>query len=142
MQHGRPEQGVEGDDVFADEVVLLQAWGGHVGVVVFAALFQQVLQGGEVTDRGVQPDIKVFARCVGNLDAEVGRVAGDVPVAQAFALCAIRVGANAEPLLDLVGHFGLQLAVLRPLFQKFHTARVGQLEEEVLGVLQHRRGAG
>ena len=33
------------------------------------------------------------------------------------------------------------LAVLRPLGQEFHGARVGQLEEEVLGGLEHRLGA-
>ncbi|MNV47167.1 hypothetical protein D3C71_1390260 [compost metagenome] len=43
VQHGGPEQGVEGDDVLADEVVLLHRRVGHVGVVAFAALFQQVL---------------------------------------------------------------------------------------------------
>ena len=44
MQHGRPEQGVEGDDVLADEVVLLQIGLGHVGGVILTSLVQQVLQ--------------------------------------------------------------------------------------------------
>ena len=44
MQHGGPEQGVEGDDVFADEVVLLQLLVRHVSVVAFAALVEQVFQ--------------------------------------------------------------------------------------------------
>ncbi len=36
LQHGRPEQRVEGDDVLADEVVLLGGRVGHEGVVVRA----------------------------------------------------------------------------------------------------------
>ena len=45
------------------------------------ALVEVVLQRGQVADRRVQPDIEVLARRVGDLDAEVGRVAADVPVA-------------------------------------------------------------
>ena len=40
MQHRRPEQGVESDDVFANKVVLLQPGLGHVGGVIPAALVQ------------------------------------------------------------------------------------------------------
>ena len=142
VQHGGPEQGVEGDDVLADEVVLLKQRVGHVGVVAFAALFQQVLERREVAHGRVQPHVEVLAGRVRNFDAEVGRVAADVPVAQAFAGGAVGVGADAEPFLDLVGHLGLQLAVLRPVLQKLHAARVRQLEEEVLGVFQLGLGSG
>ena len=38
MQHRRPEQRVEGDDVLANEVVLLQRQVGHIGGIVLAAL--------------------------------------------------------------------------------------------------------
>ena len=127
-------------DVFADEVDLLQIRVGHVGVVVFAALVQQVFQRRQVAHRRVQPDIKVLARRVGDLNAKVRRVTRDVPVAQTFAGRAVGVGAHRKPLFDLVGHFGLQLAVLRPLAQKLHAARVGQLEEKVLRGLQFRLG--
>ena len=85
MQHGGPKQGVEGDDVFANEVVLLQGGVGHVSGIVFTALVEQVFERGEVAHRRVQPHIEVLTRCVGNFDAEVGRVAADVPIAQAFA---------------------------------------------------------
>ena len=44
VQHGGPEQGVEGDDVFADEVVLLQLVEGHVGVVALPTRVEQVFQ--------------------------------------------------------------------------------------------------
>ena len=75
---------MEGDDVLADEVVLLER-GSAMLVVAFAALFQQVLQRREVAHGRIQPHIEILARRVGDLDAEVGRVAADVPVAQAFA---------------------------------------------------------
>ena len=141
MQHGGPEQGVKGDDVFADEVVLLQLVVGHVGVVVFAAFVQQVLQRRQVAHGRVEPHIKVFGWCpidrrIRDFDAKVRRVTRDVPVAQAFAGAAIGVGAHGEPLFDLVGHFGLQFAVLRPLFQKRDAAWVRQFEEEVLRAFQ------
>ena len=114
MQHGGPEQGVEGDDVLADEVDLLQIRVGHVGGIVLPPLVQQVLERGQVAHRRIQPDIKILAWCIRDLDAEVGRIARDVPVAQAIAGAAVGVGAHAEPFLDLVGHLGLQLAVLGP----------------------------
>jgi hypothetical protein len=106
MQHGRPEQGVEVGDVLADEVDLLHRRVGEEGVVVQALLAEVVLERGQVADRGVQPDVEVLARRVGDLDAEVGRVAADVPVAQA-ALALVVLG---EPFLDLVEHLGLQAA--------------------------------
>ena len=120
VQHGGPEQGVEGDDVFADEMDLLQTWVGHVGVVVNAALVEQVFQRSQVTHRCVEPNVKVFGGCaidrrIRNFNAEVRCVARNVPVAQAFAGAAIGVGAHAEPLFDFVGHLGLQLAVLGPV---------------------------
>ncbi|OIQ66480.1 hypothetical protein GALL_519480 [mine drainage metagenome] len=40
--------------------------------------------------------------------------------------------AHAEPFLDLVGHLGLQLAVLCPFLQKGDTARVRKFEEKML----------
>ncbi len=34
VQHGRPEQGVEVGDVFANEVVLLRLWVCHEGIEI------------------------------------------------------------------------------------------------------------
>ena len=133
FQHGGPEQGVEGDDVFADEVDLLQGRVGHVSVVIFTALVQEVFQRGQVAHGRIQPHIKVFARRVGDFDAKVGRIARDVPVVQAGAGAAVGVGAGAKPFFDFGGHFGLHvLAVLRPFGQKFDRARVREFEEKVL----------
>ncbi|MNL19889.1 hypothetical protein D3C87_1411140 [compost metagenome] len=135
-QHGRPEQRVEVQDVLADEVVLL---GGGVrtdpGVEVDALLFRQVLEAGVVADRGVQPDVEVLARGARDLEAKVGGVTRDVPVAQRGGLAFA-----AQPFLHLVGGFRLG-QVGHPFAQERLAARIGQLEEEMRGRLAHRRGA-
>ncbi len=103
-----------------------------------AALVEVILQRGQVADRRVEPDVEVLARRVGDLDPEVRRVAADVPVAEA----AVSVFVGLEPFADLVKHLGLQVALLRPTGQEGDAARVAQLEEVVLALLHHRRGAG
>ncbi len=130
---------MEIQDVLADEVIQL---GGRilapefieaarrqlaaVGVLATA----QILEARHVADRRVQPDIEIFAGRAGNLEAEVGRVARDVPVAQA----------GVEPLVHLVGGLGLQVSGAGPDLEKGFARP--QLEEVVLGVLAHRCGAG
>ena len=114
LQHGRPEQGVEIQDVFADEVV-------HFGGAVFAEKFveiqtdfvAQVLETCHVAHGRVQPYIEIFVGFVGDLEAEIGRVAADIPVGQ-FAVF--------EPFVHFVQGFGLQMGAAvgfagRPLFQ-------------------------
>src|SRR3546814_11026260 len=82
-QHRRPEQAVEVDDVLADEVVQLGlAAGRKVLEEVRAVAFAQRLEAAQVADRRVQPDVQELARVAGDLEAEVGRVARDVPGAQ------------------------------------------------------------
>ncbi len=132
FEHRRPEQGVEVDDVLADEMVQLGA-----GVLVpegvevqFREARAEVLEAGHVADRRIEPDIEVLARLVGNLEAEIGRIAGDVPFVQAAV----------EPFGDLVRHRILQGAAAGPLLE--HGLELGQLEEEVLGVTQYRCRAG
>ncbi len=132
FEHGRPEQRMEVDDVLADEVVQLgRAVLGPVGVEVqVVATVAEILEAGHVADGRVQPDIEVLARGIGNLEAEVGRIAGDVPFLQA----------GVQPFGDLVGHRFLQGAAAGPALE--HLGEVGKLEEEVLGFAQHRGRAG
>ncbi len=131
FQHRRPEQGVEVNDVLADEVIDLGVRIGlPVAVKVDALLLAQVLEAGEVADRRVQPHVEVLARRVGNLEAEVGRIAGDVPLGQT----------RLEPFLQLVGNLALHAAALGPLLQELGEVR--QLEEVVGGRAHFRRGAG
>ncbi|MNQ68867.1 hypothetical protein D3C85_834380 [compost metagenome] len=123
---------MEVDDVLADEVVQLGA-----GVLVpegvevqFRAARAEVLETGHVADGRVQPDVEVLAGGVRDLEAEVGRVTADVPLLQA----------GIQPFGDLVGHRLLQRAAAGPLLQ--HGVEVGQLEEVVQRLLEHRGGAG
>ena len=119
--------------------ILLDAGVGHellerlCGHARRLALVEVILQAGEVADRRVEPDVEVLAGCVRDRDAEIGRVARDVPVAQSLLAF--------EPLARLVRHLGLELAVECPAPQEFHAALRGQPEEEVLGVAQLGRGA-
>ncbi len=136
IEHRRPEQQVERDNILADEVQLL---GGRVvqeRLDIQTLLVEVVLQAGQVADRRVQPHIEELARCIGNRDAEVGRVARDIPVGQLFT-------GLAQPLRHLVDHFRLQAARgVEPFLEEREAARVGQLEEVLLRRLEHGRGAG
>jgi hypothetical protein len=82
FQHRRPEQQVERDDVLADEVDLFGVRVFQEGVEIDALLAEVVFQRSQVADRRVQPDIEELARRVRNRNAEVGRVARDIPVGQ------------------------------------------------------------
>src|SRR3546814_1767671 len=81
-------------DVLAEEVVQLGlAAGRHVFEEVGAVALAQRLEAAEVADRRVQPDVQELAGVPGDLEAEIGRIARDVPGAQAtFAV---------QPLLQL-----------------------------------------
>ncbi len=143
LQHGGPEQRVEVHDVLADEVNLFGvAVGVEQGVEVHALDRAIRLERRQVAHRRVQPDVEILARRVGDFDAEVGGIAGNVPVAQ----LGLAVFAT-QPLARLRQHFGLQMLAAvpvrarGPLLQEFNAARVGQLEEEMVGRLQDGRGA-
>src|SRR5690606_5972464 len=131
LQHGRPEQGVKVDDVLADEMHLLGvAFRVDQAVEIEPRLFTVSLERRQVSDRGVQADVEILARSIWNRYAEIGFVAGDVPVGQ------IGFGARlTQPLTRLSQYFRLQALVAigvgarHPLTQKFHAARVGQPEK-------------
>ncbi len=136
VQHRRPEQGVEVDDVLADEMDLLVP-GQHL-LPVEPLLAAVVLQAGEVADRRVEPDVEVLLLGdVGHADAEIGRVARDVPVAERLVALAV------EPLDGLVEHLRLDAAGGRePFADEVLALRVGQAEEEVLRGAQLGPGPG
>ncbi len=130
-QHRRPEQGMEVDDVLANEVIDLgSAVTGPVVVELIIRAAAKILQAGHVANGGVQPDIKIFARGIGNFEAKVGGIAGDVPFLQFFI----------QPFAQFVGHLILQGAAARPLLQ--HVAEFRQAEKEVLGFLLNGCCAG
>ena len=87
----------------------------------------------QIADRRIDPDIEILARLIGNLEAEIRRIARDVPAAQAIG----------KPFLQLVDDFALQaafaLAIFQPRLQ--HRLEVGELDEEVRRFLLDRLGA-
>src|SRR5690606_30530704 len=97
-----------------------------------AAAAGQREQAGEVADRRVEPDVEVLARVAGDLEAEVGRVAGNVPVAQAAL--------GVDPFTQLGLDAGDGDFALQPVAQ--HRGEVADLEEEMLGRAQLGGGAG
>jgi hypothetical protein len=136
FQHRRPEQGVEVDDVLADEVDLLAFGEGLFEIQTLAGAV--VLERCQIADRRVEPDVQVFLfRDVGDADAEIRRIARDVPVGEGLLLT-FRAGA-LQPFLGLVDHLGLQPAGgLQPILDEAAALRIGQLEEEVLRGLEQR----
>ena len=94
MEHGGPEEGVEVLDVLADEVEDFELWVVPVILRVPAASDSPsaVPEAGEIADGGVEPVVEIFAVFAGDGEAEEGRVAGDVPIAERFL----------EPVLELV----------------------------------------
>ena len=126
-------------NILADEVIQL-------GLGILAPEFvevetiarAQVLEAGHVADRRVEPDVEILARRVGDLEAEIGRVARDVPVLQP----------RVEPLVELVGDLGLHVhvAVVLVLARKQphpqEVLEIAELEKEVLRFLLHWRHAG
>ena len=91
------------------------------------------LEAGEIAHRRIEPDVEILAGRVGNRDAEVRRIARDVPVGEALA-----AGTVAEPLERLVGDFGLQApGRLRPFLQEFDARGIRKPEEEMVRRLAH-----
>ncbi len=129
VEHGRPEQTVEIDDVLADEVIQLGV-GIRFPVVVEIDAFAlaQILEAGHVAHRRVHPHVEILTGIAGDFEAEVGRFPGDVPGLQVF-----------HPLLQLVGHAFLQRAGAGPFTQQ--RLELGQVEEQLGGFFLHRGGA-
>ena len=119
------------DNVLADKMIQL-GFGVLAPVIVEIQPFTvaQVLAAGHIADRRIQPDIKIFARCIGDLEAEVRRITADVPFLQA----------GLQPFSQFVGHLVLQMTGACPLFQEI--GEILQFEKIMLGGLDHRPGAG
>ena len=136
FQHGRPEQGMEIDDVLADEVVQLGVGIGLPEMVEVERLalglapLAQVGKARHIADRCIQPDIEILVFGARDLEAEIGRVAGDVPVLES----------GLEPFVELAGHGLLQMIAAGPVVQE--GLEIGELEEIVFGVALDGRGAG
>ena len=138
VQYGRPEQRMEIQDVFANEVVELGARRACAfcppefimgSCYVHAALGGQGIEAADIADGCIEPDVEKLARGPGNTKAEVRRVARNVPITKACG----------EPLVQLVGDACIHGAATHPLFQQGF--EVAQLKEQVFAVALFRRGA-
>ena len=106
IQHRRPEQRVEVDDVLADEVIRLRSATRHpvfVEVQFFVAI-AVMQEAGQVTDWCIQPDVKVLVFGPGYLKAEIRRVPGNVPVLEACL----------EPFFEFAGDVLVQFRLFHP----------------------------
>ena len=140
VQHRRPEKRVEVNDVLADKVNLFGLRIHQEFIKILADAVEVGLQRGEIANRSVQPDVEVLARRVRNRNAEVRRVAGNIPV--------LKLSTLTEPLLILREHLrlhaGLAVSAIaaRPLAQELHSLRIGELKEIVRGTAKLRLRAG
>ena len=128
VEHPRPEQAVEADDVLADEVVALGLRVLPPVLELLAVPLAPVAERGEVADRRVDPDVEELAGVPGDLEAEVRRVARNAPAAQGLP----------EPLEELVRDVARRVRG-DPLLE---VRVLGlELEVEVLRVPDDGRGA-
>ena len=141
MQHGGPEQCMEVENVFADEVNQFGVGIGlPVGVEIEALFFGERFEGAHIADGGIKPHVKVFARCIRDGKAEVRGIPRDVPVAE-FVLTG-----DTQPFLHLVGGFVLQNrdaigCATGEVAQKLLATRIRELEEVMLRRLQYGHAA-
>ena len=72
-KHSRPEEAVEANDVLADEVIKL-----GLGIVPHLQA-PEILQGSDVADGSIHPDIEELVLIARNLETKVGSVARNAP---------------------------------------------------------------
>ena len=86
----------------------------------------------EIADRRIEPDVEELAEVTWDLEAEVGRIARDVPVLEA----------GAQPFAKLGLDAACDLRSAEPLLDEALKLGCGKPEEVMLGLAQYRRGAG
>ena len=118
-------------DIFTNKVIKL-------GIAVFAPetveidmtfAFAQIFERRHVTDRRIQPNVEIFAFRIWNLETEIRRIAGNIPLLKT----------RFKPFLHFIHHFRLQRSGTQPVFQ--HGFKTWQIKEEVLGIFHDRRCA-
>ncbi len=122
-QHRGPEQRVEVRNVLADEVVELVCGCPRPRTRRSRGSSSpaEIQEARHVADRRVEPDVEELVALAGDPEAEVGRIARDVPVLEA----------GLEPLVELARERGVD--VLRhPLAQL--ALEGAELQEQVLGL--------
>ena len=97
---------------------------------VDALLREMRLEAREIADRRVEPDVEVLARRVRDRDAEVRRIARDVPVGEPLAAVAAPSPSHSQRLVRDLGLQPSRRAASTP--QELDAGRVGEPEEEML----------
>ena len=100
LEHGRPKQRVEVNDVFADKVPDLSIFVFPVRVERLAVAITPVLRRRDVADRRVHPDVEIFIGISRNLEAKIRLVARNIPCLKPLI----------EPRGDEVAHLIIQRA--------------------------------
>ena len=127
MQHGRPKQAVEVDNILTNEMVNLRVALGtpdrvEIEVMGIAPFFKCT----HVTNGCIQPDIEIGTRVIWDLKPEIGCITRDIPAFQT----------PIDPFREFVRHFRLESARSRPLFEKIRV--LAKLKEQVLRVFEDR----
>ena len=115
-------------DVFADEVIKLciTVFAPETVEIDMAFAFAQIFERRHVTDRRIQPNIEIFAFRIRNLETEIRRITGNIPLLKT----------RFKPFLHFVHYFRLQRSGAQPVFQ--HGFKTWQIKEEVLGIFHDR----
>ena len=128
LEHRGPEQRVKIQDVLADEVVQLgRRIRGQEIVELQSGARAELREAAEISDRRVEPDVEVLAGRIGDLEAEIRRVARNVPILETLR----------EPLLELARDAVLHRTALHPRGQPL--LERAQAEKIMLRFAPHRR---
>src|SRR5208283_354254 len=147
FEHRRPEQGMKIQNVLAYEMVHLGARVRLEKIVEFkSATRAELREAAQIRYGCVEPDVEILSRSVRDLKAEVGRIAGYVPVLKTLR----------EPLIEFVRDAGLHRTALHPggetrlecaqakeIMLRFapHGSRARHHGERILQVRRRMRGA-
>jgi len=137
VQHRRPEQGVEIDDVLADEMVLVDIRALQELREIDPLQREMRLEAREVADRRVEPDVEVLAGASGigmpryGASREMSQSASALPPSPASP-------SHSSALFATSGG-GVRASASTPAGSA--RMRDPRAEEEVLRRLAHRRGA-
>ena len=98
---------MEINNIFADKMVQL-SWAifAPIMIEVDILLIAKMLKRRHIADWRIQPDLKIFARRIGDFKAKIGRIATDIPL--------LKTG--FKPFPQLVGNLILNSATARPGF--------------------------
>ena len=136
VQHGRPEERVEINDVLADEVNLFGVRTRQFLHEIESLLGAIGFEAGQVADRRIKPNVEVLAGCIRDFNAEIGGIARNVPVGKIAVEPFVIFGEN----FSLHAGFAVGAIAHRPVFEEGLCTRIRQAEEVVRGGLQNRYG--